>query len=323
MRQFLKHFFLPRHTNNHRAKALHIDSLLCYVLLFAIFNLGMRIVHREFPSVLGYATDIRVDALLASTNAERANNGLNPLRFNATLSQAAAAKAQDMFANNYWAHNSPQGKTPWSFIVGSGYKYTIAGENLAKNFSTSAGVVSAWMASPTHRDNIVKPGYQDVGFAVVNGVLNGEETTLVVQMFGAGESPIAANPPVKTVVPVEAAVAEKPIVAQAPQLGEKTAQEIVPVPKSVDVVTAPVAPISSVLSNAFSAVTTTPMFNIPTVTRDIAFMFMGLIIGVLIIDGIVVSRKKMARIAGHNIAHILFFVAFFIALTMVRRGVLL
>ena len=285
MQQFLRHFFLPHHSNNHRAKALHIDSLLCYVLLFAIMNLSIKIIHRDFPSVLGYATDIRVDALLASTNAKRISLGLNPLKLNATLSQAAAAKATDMFANDYWAHNSPQGKTPWSFIVNSGYKYTIAGENLAKNFSTSGGVVDAWMASPTHKDNIVKPGYQDIGFAIVNGVLNGEETTLVVQMFGAGEASIAEVPKVETVIPeVASAVVE---------------------------------------SNVFSQSTFKPILNIPTVTRDITFMFIGLIVGVLVLDGIVVSRKKIVRVAGHNIAHILFFLTFFIALTMVQRGALL
>jgi len=285
MQQFLRHFFLPHHTNNHRAKALHIDSLLCYVLLFAIMNLSIKIIHRDFPSVLGYATDIRVDALLASTNAKRISLGLNPLKLNATLSQAAAAKATDMFANDYWAHNSPQGKTPWSFIVNSGYKYTIAGENLAKNFSTSGGVVDAWMASPTHKDNIVKPGYQDIGFAIVNGVLNGEETTLVVQMFGAGEASIAEVPKVETVIPeVASAVVE---------------------------------------SNVFSQSTFKPILNIPTVTRDITFMFIGLIVGVLVLDGIVVSRKKIVRVAGHNIAHILFFLTFFVALTMVQRGALL
>lgn len=289
MHHFLRHFFLPHHSNNHRAKALHIDSLLCYVLLFAIFNLGIRIIHREFPGVLGYATDIRVDALLTSTNAQRSSIGLNPLKLNAALSQAAAAKAQDMFTNDYWAHNNLQGKTPWSFIVDSGYRYTIAGENLAKNFSTSDGVVSAWMASQTHKDNIIKPGYQDVGFAVVNGILNGEETTLVVQIFGAGGSPIAAKPPATAVIPQVASSVEEP-------------------QKSVQVAG----------SSIFK-----PLFNTPTVTRDIAFMFIGLIIGVLILDGLVVSRKKIVRIAGHNIAHILFFVAFFIALTMVRRGVLL
>jgi len=323
MYRFLRHFLLPHHSNNHRAKALHVDSLLCYVFLFAILNFGIRIIHREFPSVLGYATDIRVDALLAGTNAERVNNGLSPLRLNGTLSQAAAAKAQDMFANNYWAHNSPQGKTPWSFIVNSGYKYTIAGENLAKNFSTSGGVVSAWMASPSHRENIVKSGYQDVGFAIVNGVLNGEETTLVVQMFGAGSGPIAEAPPVKTVVPEVAAVEVKPIPEVVPQLGEEIEEVIVPTAKPVDVVAAPVSPVSAVLSNAFSSVTKTPMFNIPTVTRDIAFMFIGLIIGVLVLDGLVVSRKKIVRIAGHNIAHILFFLTFFVALSMVQRGALL
>ena len=289
MQHFLRHFFLPHHSNNHRAKALHIDSLLCYVLLFAILNLSIKIIHRDFPSVLGYATDIRVDALLASTNAKRISLGLNPLKLNATLSQAAAAKAQDMFSHDYWAHNSPQGKTPWSFIVNSGYKYTIAGENLAKNFSTSGGVVDAWMASPTHKDNIVKPGYQDIGFAIVNGVLNGEETTLVVQMFGAGGSPIAEVPKVETVIPEVAIAVEEP-------------QKLV----------------QGVGSSVFK-----PIFNIPTVTRDITFMFIGLIVGVLVLDGIVVSRKKIVRVAGHNIAHILFFLTFFIALTMVQRGALL
>ncbi|KKR02426.1 MAG: hypothetical protein UU25_C0010G0003 [Microgenomates group bacterium GW2011_GWB1_40_9] len=289
MQHFLRHFFLPHHSNNHRAKALHIDSLLCYVLLFAILNLSIKIIHRDFPSVLGYATDIRVDALLASTNAKRISLGLNPLKLNATLSQAAAAKAQDMFSHDYWAHNSPQGKTPWSFIVNSGYKYTIAGENLAKNFSTSGGVVDAWMASPTHKDNIVKPGYQDIGFAIVNGVLNGEETTLVVQMFGAGGSPIAEVPKVETVIPEVAIAVEEP-------------QKLV----------------QGVGSSVFK-----PIFNIPTVTRDITFMFIGLIVGVLVLDGIVISRKKIVRVAGHNIAHILFFLTFFVALTMVQRGALL
>lgn len=323
MHHFLKHLFVPHHSNNHRARALHVDSLLCYVLIFAIFNFGIRIVHREFPNVLGYATDIRVEELLRQTNKERASLGLSQLRLNATLSQAAAMKAQDMFTNDYWAHNSPQGKTPWSFIQGAGYSYTIAGENLAKNFSTSDGVVAAWMASPTHRDNIVKPGYQDIGFAVVNGVLNGEETTLVVQMFGAGGAEVAEKPQVKPIIPEKAAVEEKQIVAEVPQLGEQTETTVIPAGEPTQLFQATLPQVGTMLTNAFSSVTTKPLFNIPSVTRDVAFMFIGLIIGVLVIDGLVVSKKKIVRIAGHNIAHILFFLAFFIALTLVRRGVLL
>ena len=316
MEHFLRHFFVPHHSNNHRAKVLHIDSLLCYVLIFAIFNFGIRIAHRQFPNVLGYATDIRVDQLLKETNAQRQAAGLAPLTYNVTLSQAAAAKAQDMFANKYWAHNSPQGKTPWMFIQAAGYKYTVAGENLAKNFATSQGVIDAWMASPTHKDNIMKPSYRDIGFAIVNGVLAGEETTLVVQMFGAGEAIVEA-PPVKTVVPEQAATSvigvqseEKPVAVEAPQ-------ELVPVAGANP------TPIINVITNAFSSVLITPKLNIPTLTRDIAFLFMGLLIGILVIDGIVVSRKKIVRVAGHNLAHILFFTALFIALSIVRRGTLL
>lgn len=316
MEHLLRHFFVPHHSNNHRAKALHIDSLLCYVLIFAIFNFGIRIAHRQFPNVLGYATDIRVDQLLAGTNAQRQAAGLTSLTYNVTLSQAAAAKAQDMFTYNYWAHNSPQGKTPWVFIQQAGYKYTVAGENLAKNFATSQGVIDAWMASPTHKDNIMKPSYRDIGFAIVNGVLGGEETTLVVQMFGAGEAIVEA-PPVKTVVPEVAASSvigvqseEKPIVVAAPS-------EIVPV------AVANPTPVSEQILNAFSSVLISPKMNIPTVTRDIAFLFMGLLIVILAIDALVVSRKKIVRIAGHNVAHILFFTALFIALSIVRRGTLL
>jgi len=136
------HWLVPHETNNHRSRALHLNALLSYALLLMVFNLGVRVLHSQ-------ATDIRVDQLLNSTNAKRQENGLSSLQLNSTLSQAAAAKAADMLTNGYWAHNSPSGKTPWDFIIGSGYRYTLAGENLAKNFQSSDGVVEAWMASPT------------------------------------------------------------------------------------------------------------------------------------------------------------------------------
>ena len=132
----LFHWLVPHEGNNHRAKALHHDALFAYVLMLCVFNLGLRVLHKAAPDVLGYATDIRVDQLLKDTNDRRNEAGLSPLTLNSKLSDAAAAKAADMFANNYWAHNSPLGKTPWDFILASGYTYTMAGENLAKNFQT-------------------------------------------------------------------------------------------------------------------------------------------------------------------------------------------
>lgn len=276
----LRHFFIPHQTNNHRAKALHIDSLLVYVLLFALFNLGIRAVHTAAPDVLGYATDINIQQLFADTNTQRQEAGLEPLTLNQTLSKAAADKATDMFANNYWAHNSPIGRTPWDFITGAGYHYAVAGENLAKNFSDSQGVVDAWMASPSHRANLLKTNYRDVGFAVVNGTLNGEETTLVVQMFGTTPAELAETVPT-------------------------------PAPKSV------------VISQESASVVTQPLLNIPTVSRDVVFAFVGILIGVLLVDAWVASRRHVVRVVGHNIAHILFLCALFILISGVSRGRLL
>lgn len=286
----LHHFLVPHEGNNHRAKALHQDALLAYILVLGIFNLSVKLLHKQAPGVLGYATDIRVQQLLADTNAQRTQAGLVPLALNNDLDQAAAAKAADMFANDYWAHNSPQGKTPWDFIISSGYHYTLAGENLAKNFQTSDGVVAAWMASPSHRANILKPGYRDIGFAVVNGVLDGEQTTLVVQMFGAtNAAPIVEVPKVQAAEPAKTIVPQEPA-AQAPH----------PAP-------------------ALSSVKETPMVNISGLSHEVTYVFVGLLVGVLAVDAYVVSRKKIVRLAGHNVAHILFLVTIILSgLTLVR-----
>ncbi len=307
----LRHFFIPHQTNNHRAKALHVDMLLVYVLLFALFNLGIRAAHKAMPDVLGYATDINVQQLLTDTNTKRKAEGISPLTLNGTLSVAAANKAADMFAKNYWAHNSPVGATPWDFITGAGYHYTVAGENLAKNFSDSQGVVDAWMASSSHRENLLKSNYHDVGFAVVNGTLNGEETTLVVQMFGATSGELAAAAP--TPPPQPASPVGRHVVIPA-----EAATANVPVPTAQ-----PVQPASQPAVSGFESVNMQPLFNIPTVSHDLVFSFVGILMGVLFVDAWVASRRRVVRIVGHNIAHILFLSALFILLSGVSRGRLL
>lgn len=309
----LHHFLVPHEGNNHRAKALHHDALLAYILLLGIFNLSVKILYHKAPDVLGYATDIRVEQLLADTNAERAKVGLSSLTLNSTLSQAAAAKAADMFTYGYWAHNSPQGKTPWDFIINSGYRYTLAGENLAKNFQTSDGVVSAWMASPSHKANIVKSGYQDVGFAIVNGVLNGEETTLVVQMFGASNAR-----PLVEVQKVQAAAPEpaKTVVPNEPIAQVQISQAPVPV-----VTVAPQPVVQPAIQPAYllQGVKMTPLVDISGLTHQVGYIFVGLLVGILAVDAYVVSKRHVVRLVGHNIAHIMFLATILISgLTFVR-----
>ncbi len=179
----IKHLFLPTEKNNYRARLLHHDILASFLVLALLLNFIVK-AKPKAAQVLGFATDITVDKLLYYTNQERIKHGLQPLKLNEKLSKAAKMKALDMFTKNYWAHYAPDGKTPWDFILQAGYEYEYAGENLAKNFMFSKDVVDAWMKSPSHRENILKKEYTDIGFAVENGILQGEETTLVVQLFG-------------------------------------------------------------------------------------------------------------------------------------------
>jgi uncharacterized protein YkwD len=102
---------------------------------------------------------------LALLNADRAANGLAPLRANAKLTSLAQFYAQDMINRNFFAHNNPEGQTPFDRMRARGISFGYAGENLAIN-SSVAGAERAFMNSPGHRANILNPHYTQVGIGV-------------------------------------------------------------------------------------------------------------------------------------------------------------
>ena len=116
--------------------------------------------------------------LLELTNKERVAAGIGELILSQALNNSATDKCLDMQAKNYWGHDAPDGTTPWYFIR-KYTNYTHAGENLAKDFRTSDGVVKGWMRSTGHRENLLATKYAYVGFAVCDGALD----NLVVQHF--------------------------------------------------------------------------------------------------------------------------------------------
>ena len=207
-----------------RARLLKNSALFLYVLILLSFQLYL---YKISPQILGFATNITATDLYSLTNKERSEAGLPALASNPKLEQAAYNKAQDMFAKNYWAHYAPDGSTtPWQFITGAGYNYKYAGENLARDFDTSTSVVAAWMSSSSHRANIVNGNYQDFGIAAVNGTIGGEETTLVVQMFGTSVATAVASAPSPPPPASPAVVQEpqpQPVVVTGPVEGEVAA----------------------------------------------------------------------------------------------------
>lgn len=176
----IKNYFIPTEHNNNKPYLLRKIAIVGYSILLILVNtMGGFLGIEE-----AYASTITPGNIISLTNKERTAGGLGTLTNNSKLASAALAKANDMLAKQYWDHFGPNGETPWQFIRASGYAYVFAGENLAKGFRTSEGVVEAWMASPTHRANIMSGNYRDIGVAVVEGELLGKQTILVVQMFG-------------------------------------------------------------------------------------------------------------------------------------------
>lgn len=134
--------------------------------------------------------DITIDKLIELTNVERKKAGLRELNHNLLLDKAASLKLEHMIENNYWNHFSPDGVTPWSFILKAGYNYEYSGENLAKDFYSSKNIVNAWMSSPLHKENILSTNYSDIGIAIKEVISQGKKSILVVQMFG---TPLSQN----------------------------------------------------------------------------------------------------------------------------------
>lgn len=211
MFKWFKKHFIPHEGNNHRPHFLHSSNVRKIVLVVVTLELILFIL----PSIGFFRGSDFIAAVLPSvlnnlTNEKRANVNLNQLRSNSLLEQAAIMKATDMASKGYFAHTSPEGISPWYWLGVSGYRYAMAGENLAINFTDSRDVTEAWMNSSTHRDNILKQNFTEIGTAAVTGYYAGREAIFVVQYYAR---PLIAHAPTK--------ITTSPAVPSAAVLGEE------------------------------------------------------------------------------------------------------
>lgn len=184
MKRLLARLLIPHAGNGYHPHSIRPKSLLIYLILILAVQLVYNFVATGEVRVLSFATNINQSEVIKLTNSERVSVGDQALTESSVLDQVARSKAADMFTGNYWAHVSPSGVTPWHWYEEAGYRYSYAGENLARDFDSSSGVIAGWMGSPSHRENLLSANYTEIGVAVVNGQLLGHETTLVVQEFG-------------------------------------------------------------------------------------------------------------------------------------------
>src|SRR3989338_6998941 len=184
MLKWLKKYFIPHEGNNFEPHFLRHETVTILFLAIIVIELGFLVQVFIVFDKTKFLAAVLPGVLTALTNEERQDLSLPPLTENELLTKAAVLKAEDMAEKGYFAHTSPDGKSPWYWLAEVGYSYKSAGENLAVNFFESSDVSRAWMNSPTHRANIVKENYTEIGIGTAEGIYQGKRTTFVAQFFG-------------------------------------------------------------------------------------------------------------------------------------------
>lgn len=192
---------------HHRQSKQYVKSYWPYLPMAALMAAGIFVngLLNHPQAVLGAHSNLSEQALLEATNLQRTDNMRSNLVLDNELQTAAQAKAEDMVARDYWAHQTPDGKQPWQFLTTVGYQYQTAGENLAFGFDTANAVTNAWMHSDEHRANLLDTTYSQVGFGVAqspNYMGHGTET-VVVAMYASPAGSITV--PVTTIAPTDEA----------------------------------------------------------------------------------------------------------------------
>ncbi len=109
-------------------------------------------------------------------NDQRTSRGLQRVSPNSDLRQAALSHSNEMINQGYFEHTSPAGVTFEDRIASTGYmrgvRSWVVGENLVWGtgpLSTPQSLVTSWMNSPPHRENLLRSSFNEIGIAAVVG----------------------------------------------------------------------------------------------------------------------------------------------------------
>jgi uncharacterized protein YkwD len=169
------------------------------IVLFLLFGLRVFLLIRSISDQTGKPitsmlnppkSTTTAQEIIDFTNKERVNAGLKPLTDNPKLDEAAQLRAQKIIDFNEWNHEATKSGVPYTKAIKEVNYWNISyGENLAKGFYDSQSVVDAWMNSPGHKENLLNPKFQEIGIGILDGNVDGEQTQVVVQLFGGFQPP--------------------------------------------------------------------------------------------------------------------------------------
>lgn len=215
-----KNYFVPHSGNEHKPKILRSKSLIT-IAVFALLlkSLLVGYLFLNYPNQ-AKMSELIVAKVLELTNKDRTALNLTSLSTNSFLNISASAKADDMIANDYFAHTSPNGNKPWDWIDRGQYPYLFVGENLAMNFTTADSAHKALMASPGHKKNILNDRYSEIGIAMASGDFNGKNTSVLVEIFATRK---IVSPALAKAAETEPTAPEVPVAEKSEEIKEPPA----------------------------------------------------------------------------------------------------
>ncbi len=191
MKRAFKKYFIPHAENNYHPHILHTKRAIAYSLLFIgikAFVVGAILL---VPLPAFVAPDVLAaeqSRLVSLINNLRATKDRPALKTQSILNRSAEIKAEDMATQQYFSHTGPGNHDLQYFLKQAGYRYHIAGENLAMGFFNADEVLAAWIKSPTHYKNLIDSDYAELGTSMVSGLYTDIPTAYAVAHFGSPES---------------------------------------------------------------------------------------------------------------------------------------
>ncbi|MDO8425687.1 MAG: CAP domain-containing protein [bacterium] len=189
--------FIPHEGNDYQPHAVRGKRARQYAGAFVAMKLIVVIAILTAPSSLFMSersfAALEAD-LIARTNAERVAHGHAAVAPDVQLEQAATSRAVDLGTFGYFSHVGPNGQEFRDFLAAARYPFAAAGENLAMGFSDAQAITEAWMASPTHRANILADDYVDIGVGAARGTFGGRPVVYIAQHLGRRSDTVAAAP---------------------------------------------------------------------------------------------------------------------------------
>ncbi len=188
-----KDMFIPHPGNDYKPKILHPKRAVLYSSLALVCKGIVVLTILMIPKQAFLLPDVLADQeqemnrLIADF---RASKNLPKLASNNKLESSSQMKANDMSAFSYFSHQGPEGRGLQYWMRTVGYDYTLAGENLAVGFSDVHDVLKAWIASPTHYQNLAEQEFIENGMGFSSGEFEGRSTVFIAHHFGDPYIPV-------------------------------------------------------------------------------------------------------------------------------------